>query len=64
VRTGANALRKSLFAILRSREDELPPYMVDTIIELYEDWLWLDQRIEAVTVEIEAISKREANCQC
>lgn len=63
VRTGASALRKSLFAILQNREDELSPRMVDIIVGLYEDWLWLDQRVEAVTAEIELISKREANCQ-
>ncbi|CAN0566376.1 unnamed protein product [Ectocarpus sp. 12 AP-2014] len=63
VRTGAGALRNSLFAILKNREDELSPRMVDIIVGLYEDWLWLDQRVDAVTAEIETISKREANCQ-
>jgi len=46
VRTGANALRRSLFAILENRADEL----------------WLDERIETLTGEIEQISHREANC--
>ena len=63
VRTGAHALRKSLFAILRNREDEISPRMNDIIVGLYEDWLWLDERIESTTTEIEMISKREANCQ-
>jgi transposase len=62
VRTGAHALRKSLFAILRNREDEISPRMSDIIVGLYEDWLWLDERIESTTTEIEMISKREANC--
>ena len=35
--------------------------MSDLIIGLYEDWLWLDERIETVS-EIEAISHQEANC--
>lgn len=63
VRTGAHALRVSLFAILENRKDEISPRMHDLIIGLYEDWLWLDERIETVTGEIEAISKREANCR-
>jgi len=63
VRTGASALRKSLFGILQNREEELSPRMIDIIVGLYEDWLWLDERVEAVTAEIETISKREANCQ-
>lgn len=63
VRTGAHALRKSLFAILENRADEISPRMNDLIVGLYEDWLWLDERIETITGEIEEISKSEANCQ-
>ena len=63
VRTGAHSLRKSLFAILQNRADEISPRMSDIIVGLYEDWLWLDERIESTTSEIERISKREANCQ-
>ena len=63
VRSGAHALRNSLFAILKNREDEISPRMGDIIIGLYEDWLWLDQRIEGITNDIEAISQREDNCQ-
>ena len=32
-------------------------------IGLCEDWLWLDERIDGTTNEIEQISKREGNCQ-
>ncbi len=63
VRTGAHALRNSLFAILKNREDEISPRMSDIIVGLYEDWLWLDERIEDTSNEIERISKGEANCQ-
>ncbi len=63
VRTGAHALRNSLFAILENRADEISPRMSDLIVGLYEDWLWLDERIESITGEIEMISKSEANCQ-
>jgi len=63
VRTGAHALRKSLFAILENRADEISLRMSDLIVGLYEDWLWLDERVETITGEIEEISKSEANCQ-
>ncbi len=63
VRTGAHALRNSLFAILENRADEISPRMNDLIVGLYEDWLWLDERIESITGEIEMISKAEVNCQ-
>jgi len=63
VRTGAHNLRNSLFAILLNRTDEISPRMNDLIIGLYEDWLWLDERIETITGEIEELSKQETNCQ-
>jgi transposase len=63
VRTGTIALRKSLFEILRQRKDEISPRMAALIAGRYEDWLWLDERIQAVTSEIEEISKQEANCR-
>lgn len=63
VRSGAHALRNSLFAILKNRKDEISPRMCGIIMGLYEDWLWLDQRIEGTTREIEAISQCEGNCQ-
>ncbi len=62
VRAGANALRNSLFDILKNREDEISPRMSELIVGLYEDWLWLDERIETITKEIEEISQREGNC--
>lgn len=63
VRTGAHALKSSLFAILDNRADEISPRMHDIIIGLYEDWLWLDERIEGTTKEIEEISLHEGHCQ-
>ncbi|WP_419797708.1 MAG: IS110 family transposase [Terasakiella sp.] len=63
VRVGAHALRNSLFAILDNRMDEISERMHDIIIGLYEDWLWLDERIETTTKEIEKISLQENNCQ-
>ena len=58
VRTGSSALRNSLFEILKNREDEISPRMSDLIVGLYEDWLWLDERIETITREIEEISQQ------
>ena len=63
VRRGAHALRTSLFAILENRSDEISERMSDLIVGLYEDWLWLDERIETVSAEIKQISQTEANCQ-
>ena len=63
VRTGARSLRNSLFAILRNRAEETSPRMSDIIVGLYEDWLWLDERIESTTDEIDLISKRDGDCQ-
>ncbi len=63
VRTGARALRNSLFEVLSNREDEISPRMQDLIVGLYEDWLWLDERIESITGQIEEISGSEVNCQ-
>jgi transposase len=63
VRTGPRALRNSLFAILENRKDEISPRTVRLIRGLYEDWCCLDERIETVTGEIEALSRAEAKCR-
>jgi transposase len=63
VRTGARALRNSLFAILKNRESEISPRMTSIIVGLYEDWVSLDKRIESLTLEIEKISEVETNCE-
>ena len=63
VRTGARSLRNALFEVLRNREDEISPRMGRLIVGLYEDWLWLDERIETITRQIEGISRSEVNCQ-
>src|SRR6476646_7912929 len=63
VRSGARALRNSLFAILENRKDEISPRTAKLILGLYEDWCHLDERIESVTEEIESLGKAEAKCQ-
>ncbi len=37
--------------------------MADLIVGLYEDWLWFDERIETLTVEIETIPSEQASCR-
>jgi len=61
--TGATALRNSLPAILKNRQDEISPRMRGLIAGLYEDWICLDERIETITGEIEKIGEKEANCR-
>ncbi|MGY6251065.1 IS110 family RNA-guided transposase [Bosea thiooxidans] len=62
IRPGLRALRTSLFDILKNRADEISPRMSDLIVGLYEDWLWLDERIETITNEIEKIAAEQAAC--
>src|SRR5438270_12492435 len=63
VRAGPRALRNSLFAILENRKDEISPRMARLILDLYEDWCCLDERIETVTSEIEELSHGDAMCR-
>ena len=63
VRTGARALRNSLLAILQNRKDEISPRMTDIIVGLYEDWLWLDERITNITGEIGKMNLTESDCE-
>src|SRR6516225_7217223 len=42
VRTGPRALRKSLFAILDNRKEEISPRSAKLIRGLYDDWRWRD----------------------
>ncbi len=62
VRSGLRALKNSFEAILDQRREEISPRMRGILMGLYEDWLWLDRRIEDVTTEIEEISRTEENC--
>jgi transposase len=63
VRAGPRALRNSLFAILENRKDQISPRTAKLISGLYEDWCYLDKRIETVTAEIEELSHAEARCR-
>jgi transposase len=62
VRKGLRALKNSFETTLEQRKDEISPRMRTILIGLYGDWLWLDDRIETVSKEIEVISRTEENC--
>ncbi len=61
VRAGRHRLQSSFEAILENRRDEISPRMRSTLLGLYGDWLWVDERIKAISSEIEEISKTEEN---
>lgn len=62
VRRGLRALKNSFDAILEQRKDEISPRMRGILLGLRSDWAWLDERIQAVSTEIEDISQSEENC--
>jgi transposase len=49
--------------ILAKRADVLSPRMVRIVAELAGDWRRLDERIETVTDEIEALAKSDDSCR-
>jgi transposase len=63
VRQGVVPLRKALPDILSSSSDILSPRMVNLIAELMQDWRRLDERIETVSTEIEALARQDDSCQ-
>ncbi len=63
VRSGLKALKNTFLTILDERGDEISPQVQTILIGLYEDWLWLDERIETVSAEITEIANAEANCR-
>jgi transposase len=56
-------LRHALPDILAQRTDVLSPRMVRILGDLVQDWRRLDERIEAVTSEIEELSKKTDACR-
>ena len=62
VRKGLRALKNSFETILEERKNEISPRMRSILIGLYGDWMWMDDRIEKVSAEIEDISRIEENC--
>jgi transposase len=62
VRQGFRFLRAELPRILASPPDVLSPCMVRVIVDLAADWRRLDERIETVSAEIEALARNDAGC--
>ena len=62
VRKGLRALKNSFETVLDERKDEISPRMRSILIGLYGDWMWMDDRIEKVSQEIEEISRTEESC--
>jgi transposase len=63
VRQGHHFLRKQLPDILAQRTDVISPRMLRILEDLVGDWRRLDERIEAVSGEIEAMARNDADYQ-
>jgi transposase len=59
VRQGHRFLRQQLPQLLATRADVLSPRMIRIIGDLIDDWKYLDERIERVTDEIEALARAD-----
>ncbi len=62
VRQGIGFLRTELPTILATRADALSPRMLRVIEELAGDWHRLDQRIDGLSGEIEALARQDQAC--
>ena len=63
VRQGLRFLRTELPRILAAPSDVVSPGMVRIIEDLAGDWHRLDERIEGLSGEIEAIARQDAGCE-
>ena len=63
VRQGLRFLRTELPIILGSRADVLSPRMIRIIEELAGDWRRLDERIDGLSNEIEALAHQDPACK-
>jgi transposase len=63
VRQGLRFLRAELPGILATPPDVLSPRMVRVIEGLAGDWRRLDERIDGLSNEIEALAQRDAGCE-
>jgi transposase len=62
-RQGPGPLRKLLPEVLSSPPETLSPRIQRLITELDDDWRRLDQRLEAISAEIDTLSKNDPACQ-
>src|SRR5215831_3718782 len=63
VRQGLRFLRAELPSILAKRSDVLSQRMMRIIEDLAGDWRRLDQRIEGLSAEIEALARQDKGCE-
>jgi transposase len=63
VRQGLRFLRAELPGILAAPPDVLSPRMVRVIADLSSDWRRLDERIEGLSTEIEAVARQDCGCE-
>jgi transposase len=63
VRQGLRFLRTELPIILATRSDVLSPRMMRVIEDLAGDWRRLDERIESLSNEIEAVAHQDPACE-
>ena len=63
VRQGLRFLRAELPRILATPPDVLSPRMVRVIEDLAGDWRRLDERVESLSGEIEAVARQDAGCE-
>jgi choline dehydrogenase-like flavoprotein len=63
VRQGQRFLRAELPRILATPSDVLSPRMLHLIENLAGDWRRLDERIDGLSGEIEAIARQDAGCE-
>ena len=63
VRQGLRVLRAELPGVLATRCDVLAPRMVRIIEDLVGDWRRVDERIEALSGEIEALARLDDGCE-
>ena len=62
VRQGLRFLRSELPRLLTTPPDVLSPRMVRIVEDLAGDWRRLDERVERLSDEIEAIARQDASC--
>ncbi|MER8803546.1 transposase [Mesorhizobium sp. M0998] len=60
---GPARLCQMLPPMLAERTDVLSPRLVRLVEELAQDWRWLDDRVDAVTGEIQALAHQDESCQ-